>query len=240
MRSAGSDENGKVSRLRVVGSEAPLTALSKSVREVTEWWIVSCTSAPGTSASAGSSRCSASTSTPCVAIHGGCETRLTPGAASGGGGAADGRRGRVVPGAAPSVWCRVVVVVVVATGRGSTGAVVVGGRRGARGRWAGGVWSWARWSGRSVGDRGRGRRRCRSAPGQRATEPSERTRRAGRSADPRGGRPVHSVPPEDAQPDGQPSKPRAFVEPERAVVVDLGVDERAARATDAHPAQARR
>src|SRR5262249_35451052 len=82
------DENGNVSRLRVAGNAAPLAASSKSVREVTECWIVSSTAAPGRAATAAWSRCRKRISPPCVGIHGGCETSSTPGRASGAGGAA--------------------------------------------------------------------------------------------------------------------------------------------------------
>ena len=86
------------------------------------------TSAPGSSASAGSSRCSASTSAPRVGIHGGCDTRLTPGAAAVGGGARRDRAWWRCATGAPSWWWPDVAVVVGAT---------VGSSRP-----AGSSWSW--------------------------------------------------------------------------------------------------
>ena len=69
-----------------------------------------------------------------------------------------------------------------------------------------------------------------------------RDERAKRAAPMRSGRGsgarAHSVRPSTHSPTGSRRKPGALVEAQRALVVDLRVDERAARAARAHPAQA--
>ncbi len=62
-------------------------------------------------------------------------------------------------------------------------------------------------------------------------------RRGARTSTSGGGRATSDVPTEHAQADGQASEARALVEPQRPLVVVLGVHERAARAAQPHPAQ---
>ena len=185
--------------------------------------------APGCAATDGSSRCSAITSLPCVGIHGGCAARLTPGAANVGAGAG------------------VVVVVVVVRGR-LCGAVVVGTVLGgtvvvvgssavtcSRGPSPAGASSSARSTGRGGRrDRRGGRRRT----GEQDSRHEGSENRARRPAGRRGRSAESQLAPEHAQPDRQSAEAGLLVEVQRALVVDLRVDERVACAAQTHPAQA--
>ena len=82
-RLIANDDSGNVRREMVVPSDSPVTARSKSLRAVTDPWIVTSTTALGSAVSAGSSRWSFITSVPCVGIQGGCEISVTPGGAAG-------------------------------------------------------------------------------------------------------------------------------------------------------------
>ena len=172
------DENGNVSLVRVLERLSPFIALSISEREETDEWTVISTAASGIAAIAGSSRCNLSTSAPRVLIHGGWETRLTPGAVG-----------------------SVGVVAVVPVGLVAAGA-------------AGGM-------------------PMRATPTMSAATPQIMARRAIDVT----GEFRSQAPPEHAQPDRHPPKTRSFVEVKGAVVVDLGVDERAAGIVESHPAQ---
>ena len=231
--SSWSDENGNVSDACVCpGATRRSPRVSKSVREVTERWIVSShrrrRAARRARARRGAVRAPRRPASGSTAAARPGSARA---AACRGAGGRSGRGRRRVPRAAMSGSrrgrCgrrRVVAVVEVPVGAGRGGRVP-GRDGGGRPRRGGRV---GRGAGGRRGRHGRGRRGAaasQAAPTSAATNGASTPRRVG----PARAR-SHRLVPSTHSPTGRRRKPTLLVELERALVVDLGVDEGAPRA----------